>query len=373
MNIHYFTRLRNLLAIICCCTCSLVLAEEYGSELQGEPITLEIAVGKAIESNPELAAAHTRIAVREAERRQAGLLPNPRFSYEAENFGGRDELSRFRSVEQKVALSQELELGGKRGRRKVVADHGRTIAELRYRAAYLDLVARVESSFYELLTAQRLDSLATEKVRLAHEVYNTVSERLRAGKVSPVELARAEVALSRADIETVRAEANLLSARQRLAATWGARDAWFGLAEGDFDVIDPPGELPVLVPRLDDSPDMMIMRQQLDGRKAEEKLASAHRIPNLEISAGVKSMRDSGNRAFVAQIGIPLPLFDRNQGNLAASRHSVAQAAYESQGKHSQLVAELTATHADLQAAYSVAISLRDRVVAGVERVFFCH
>jgi len=49
----------------------------------------------------------------------------------------------------------------------------------------------------------------------------------------------------------------------------------------------------------------------------------------------------------------------------------VAQAGYESQGKHTELVADLTATHAALQAAWSEALSLRDRVVAGAERVFF--
>jgi len=366
MNIHQFTRLRNLLVMQLCCICSLALAAG-----QHEPITLKTAVVRAIRSNPELAAAHTRIAVREAEKRQAGLPPNPRLSYEMENFGGKGELSAFRSVEQKIALSQELELGGKRGRRKAVADHGLTIAELGYRAAYLDLAARVETAFFELLAAQRLDSLATEKVRLAHQVYNTVNERVKAGKVSPVELARAEVVLSRADIETGRTEAELISARQGLAATWGAHDAVFGTAEGDFETIEQPQELTVLVEQLDDGPDMRIMRQQLAGREAEERLASSHRIPNLEIGAAVKSMRDSGNRAFVAEIGIPLPLFDRNQGHLAASRQMVAQAGYESQGKHTELVADLTATHAALQAAWSEALSLRDRVVAGAERVFF--
>ncbi len=370
MNIHHLNKTGNLLVLLLCLTCTFLNAAEGSPiELQA-PITLESAIGKAIKSNPALAVAHTEIAVRRARERQAGLPPNPRLSYEIEDFGGEGEFSGLRSLEQKTVISQEIELGGKRGRRKAVAAQGRTMAELEYRVAYLDLLAKVESLFFVLLTAQRLDSLAAEKVRLAHQVYNTVYERVKAGKVSPVELARAEVVLSRAAIETGRTAAQLNSARQRLAASWGAGEAAFGRAVGDFETLQQPLELPVLLERLENSPDMMLARQSLAIRMAEENLEAAHRFPNLEFSAGVKSMRDSGNRAFVAEVGIPLPLFNRNQGRLEASRQNVVQAGYEVQGEYTELVTELTATHAGLKAAYSEAISMRDRVVAGAERVF---
>ena len=325
---------------------------------------------EAIRNNPELAAANAEILIRQGQVRQAGLLPNPVISYEIEDFGGNRELAGIKSLEQTARISQEIELGGKRSNRKKLARSDLALAEIEYSAKLLDLVAEVKIAFHGLLAAQRMDSLASEKVRLAQEVYNTVVERVKAGKVSPVELSRAEVTLSMAEIETGRASAELKAARQALAKLWGAEVVTFERAEGDLEQVDKPEELSVLLPRLEENPDLQIQRESLTGREAALGLARAGRVPDLEIGGGTKSLRESGNQAFVAQISIPLPLFDRNQGEVATAAGAREQAEYRLDEMRTKLVEALTGTHAELTATYDEVVSMRERVLKGATSVF---
>ena len=349
-----------------------VLSAEASAEPPSgaEQITLERALETALQSNQWLAAKENEISIRAAGIKQAGLLPNPELSYELENFGGENEFSGLRSQEQTLSLGQTIELGGKRGKRIRLAKQELGAAGLEYDSAAQELVSGVKGAFYSLLAAQRLDSLAHEKVRLAHEVYRTIGKRVEAGKVSPVELSRAEIVLSMADIESGRAAAALTSARQNLAAACGSAELLPWLAVGDFETVEPPDKLDDLLSRLESSPAILIARQKEAANRAVEKLARAQRIPDLELRGGVRDAREADSRGFVAEIGFPLPLFDRNQGKIKAAEQSAAQAGHELNHTRAELTAELTTTYEELAAAHREAQALRERVVKSAESVF---
>ncbi|WP_164709057.1 TolC family protein, partial [Pseudomonas viridiflava] len=86
-------------------------------------LSLPQAIEAAFAENPDLAAARWEIGVAEGERQQAGLMPNPVASWEAE-----DTRSETRTTT--VMLSQALELGGKRGARIEAASRGQDAARI---------------------------------------------------------------------------------------------------------------------------------------------------------------------------------------------------------------------------------------------------
>jgi len=93
-------------------------------------------------------------------------------------------------------LSQLNELAGKRQKRTCVAALERDLVAWNYEAARLEVLAQVTQGFVEVLSAQQRLRLHLELVHLAEQVLRTAAERVRAGKVSPVEETKAQVALS---------------------------------------------------------------------------------------------------------------------------------------------------------------------------------
>ena len=97
----------------------LEAADPYGGP-SGE-ITLEEAVSLALQHNPLLAAGTQALSAADARVVQAGLLPNPELEIEVENFGGSADLGGLEYAESTAVISQPILLGGKRSRRRAVA------------------------------------------------------------------------------------------------------------------------------------------------------------------------------------------------------------------------------------------------------------
>ena len=163
-------------------------------ELKGDGttgfLTLKHAQSLALMHNPALKAFSKEVRALEAQALQAGLPPNPEIEIEGENFMGSGELSGTQSMETTIQLSQLIELGGKRSKRKQVASVEREIGAWDYETKRADVLAEVTKAFVDVLTAQERFALTKEFVRLAEQMLDTVSAKVWTGKVSPVEETR---------------------------------------------------------------------------------------------------------------------------------------------------------------------------------------
>lgn len=188
-----------------------------------------------IEDSPTLKAADKAVESAEGNLDQAGLWPNPELAIEVENFGGKDDLEGFDGAEMTVAIAQQLEMGGKRSARKSIAFQGKTLAEWDKRALEQDLRLATMKAFYAVLAAQMRLEQADQLLALAEKGYQTVVDRVEAGKVSPVQQLRASVELSSARSALETAERQLVQSRQKLCAKWGDPKPDFEAVAGNFD------------------------------------------------------------------------------------------------------------------------------------------
>src|SRR5215510_14646691 len=182
-------------------------------------LTLVQAQALALLQHPKIAAFGWEVRAGEARTLQASLPPNPELGVEVENFAGSGALRGFQSAEITIHLSQLIELAGKRQKRTRVAALERDLVAWDYEATRIEVLTQVTQAFVEVLSAQQRLRLNLELVRLAEQVLRTVAERVRAGKVSPVEETRAQVALSTSRIALERTQRELDAARARLAVT----------------------------------------------------------------------------------------------------------------------------------------------------------
>lgn len=298
-------------AALCALVCVLVVPTA-----SAQNVSLSQALLKAMEANPDLAAARQEIGIAEGARKQAGLLPNPELSYEMED-------TRRDSSTTTVTLSQPLELGGKRGARVEVATFEQTIAQLELDRRANGLRADVVQTFFAALRAQTGLDLAKQSLELTDRGMRIVDGRVRAGKSSPVEATRAEVQLAEARLQVRRAETEKATAYQHLAQIMGSPVT-------TFDRLDSPNLSPGIPPQVDElmaklgeTAEMRQAAAQIDRSDASLGSEKAQRIPNLTVSVGSQYDRSIRERVNVVGLSMPLPLFDRNQGNiLSASRRS---------------------------------------------------
>nr|WP_290444620.1 MULTISPECIES: TolC family protein [unclassified Pseudomonas] len=281
-----------------------------------QSLSLDQALSAAFAQNPELAAVGREIGIAEGERRQAGLLPNPELAWEVED-------TRRNTSTTTVTLSQALELGGKRGARIEVAEAGQAVARLELQRQRNGLRADVIQAFHAALRAQTALELAQQSQALTERGLRVVEGRVRAGQSSPVEATRAQVQLAQAQAAVRRAQAERSVARQALARLTGS-------AEVGFDRLDSaslsPGPAPraeLLLAKVEQTVDWRLAAAQVERGEAGLGSEKAQRIPNLTVSLGSQYSREDRERVNVVGLSMPLPLFDRNQGNvLAAARRS---------------------------------------------------
>ena len=344
-------------------------------------LTLHDAVDLTLQHNPELAAFAKEMRALEGATLQAGLFRNPEFSINVENPGNIQKLSgdinSSDSVAQEVVqqlttirIGQLIELGGKRAARVNAALLNEELAARDYESRRVEIMARVANLFIDVVVSQERFRLAEETRRLAQNVVDTVVLRVQAGKVPPIEETRAKVGLSAARIEFEQAQRDLISARKRLALMWNSDTPKFGKALGELETSIAPPDFQVLQERVVANPMILRAMKNIEHRKALLEVEQTRRIPNLMLNAGAVHHAQLGGTTAVASVMIPLPLFDRNQGNIKEAYQRVDKAQDEQVAMALRLKTELAQSYEAMSAAWNEINTLRDEILPGAKSAF---
>ena len=286
--------------------------DTVNSGLQAEAaalLTLQKAIALALDGNLDLAIARREIEATQGQVIQGQARPNPELAYLLED-------QRAQTRTQSVQINLPIEMGGKRAARITAAERGRDIAAEELNVRRVEVRAAVVAAFFETLAAQERAALAQASADLARRATDAVAKRVAAGKVSPVEETKARVAEAGVRVELAQAQSEQRSARARLASLLGANPPRFTQVAGSVD------DLPV-IPSLDDiqqrlSASSALRRAQLEveRRRSLADVERSKQTPDITVSLGVKRPNELQRNQLMLGVSVPLPLFDRNQGNL---------------------------------------------------------
>ncbi len=332
-------------------------------------ITLREALALTLMHNPSLSAFSWETRAAEARRLQAGLAPNPELGVVVENFGNRS-LEGVDATATTVQLSQLVQLGQKRAKREKLAALERDLTGWDYEAKRLDVLTDATKDFIEVLAAQERHATASQLVNLAQEVFASVTERVKAGKVSPLEETKAQVSLATSRIALDRAKRALEAARRHLAAGWGSAAALFERAEGRLEQIAPIPSAAELADAISQNPDIARWAVEMEHRRAAVKLEDAKGVPDVTVGAGVRQFNEADQTAALLAVSIPLPVFDRNQGGRAEARSKLSKAEEERKAARLRVLIALSEAYQSLSTAYAEATSLKGEVLPGAQSAF---
>jgi outer membrane protein, heavy metal efflux system len=297
------------------------------------PMRLEDFQQFALAANPTLRQAGALVKQSGARAHQAGLYPNPSIGYQGDQIRG----GSLGGGEQGAFVEQTFVLGGKLGLRRDVYEQQRRsdeigVSEQRYR-----VLAGVGQSFYSAFAAQELVHVREQLLALATNAVTTVHQLANVGQADAPDVLQAEVEAEQAQVDYTAAQRTYTQMFRGLAAVAGKPDLELSPLQGDFE--HPPEiDADRVVNRIvEDSPSVKRARQDAIRAQAEIKSAKREVVPDLQIRGGVQQNfeqlnemagRRTGLQAF-ASAGIDLPIFNRNQGNVAAAQAELERAQAE--------------------------------------------
>lgn len=333
-------------------------------------LTLRDAVSRTLAHNPSVRAAFQEIEARQGEEFQSSRRPNPELLLEIENFGGSKDKRDFNVAEETASLIQLIELGDKRFKRLQAAQLDTSLAGWDYETVRTQMATIAAQAFVDVLTAQERVKVLGEFVTIAEKTRASVDSRVKAGKASPIELDRALVAAARAKALARAEQTRLDSAKRKLSNLWGGHSADFTTAAGRLGNGSGVPSLESLKIYLDNNPNLARWSDEVNRRAALLDLEHAKSIPDLRIGAGVRRFNENESTALIASVAIPLPLFDRNDGNIAAAESRLAKAQSDALATREQLLRFLIEAVGDLDVAATQLTALKRDVLPVAQTAF---
>jgi outer membrane protein TolC len=196
------------------------------------------------------------------------------------------------------------------------------------RHARTEVLGAAAQTFVEAAYRQDLLQVEEAEADLARSYSNLVERRLEAGLATAIDLALARAGSARAERAVALAKGADQEARARLTETLGARASVSISPVGEIPPLAAPPSLDEVLSRaLDGRGDLAAAEARSQAAEARRRLSRALRIPDLSVAA--RARREEGDDIVGLSFGIPIRLFDRNQGALAEAEAEVAAARSE--------------------------------------------
>ncbi len=317
------------------------------------PFPVEQAVATALANAPQRAAAVALAEGARAAARQAGRLPNPAIDVHAENIVASGwhwrppaDPTLGPGLDVFAVLAQPIELGGKRGARRAVAEGDAAAAGAALSQIERGLVMETLRLYLGALRAREMLKALDENRSEMAEVQRAVAARVREGYAAEADLAKYQAESARLDSESVRLRIDLTRNLAQLGALLGRAGPASGLEPGQLVMPAPPpapaGSAAELAVRaVERSPDVLAARAR-EARAAKMlSLQQAERVPNLDVVGGYK--RTSGFDTAVLGVAMAIPLFDRNQRAIATAGGETRAAASDRAAVEQRVAAEARA------------------------------
>ncbi len=296
-------------------------------------ITLEELQQMALQNNPTFAQSAANIQAAEGRKKQSGLYPNPTVGYQGEQIRG----GSFHGGEQGFFVQQDIVMGGKLGLNRKIFDQELKQAETEADEQKMRVVTNVRMSYIQALAAQQTLELRQNLCKLADDAVETSHQLANVGQADAPDVLESEVEAQQAQLAITMAEKNQLRVWTALAAVVGNPRLPLMKLEGKLEDTPPVNADELVEKIVNESPAVKIA--ELGVKRADAALAREKRepIPDLQLRGGMQQNgellsapngRSVGLQGF-ADVGVRIPLFNHNQGNIAIAKADAERARRE--------------------------------------------
>lgn len=294
-------------------TAMLLLLMPLQSAFAGYLLSMGDAERLLVENSIELRAKKQDLKKSDAEVTGARLLPNPDIKYYLATEG-----SGPNNKESTYSVVQPIDLAGKRGKRIETAEKKRDAGKLFFDYETLIMVSQMKQLYYRILLLKENERAITGIIEISAEVEHKTASKVEAGDASEVELMkiRSEKKKFARLIDNLRVDIGV--ERKKLALMLNLPDLEFVLHD-EFQHQPLSLNVKEIAERaLEVRTDIRAQATAAEAASSSLALAKREAIPSIGIEAGYRRWV-GGFDGFVFGLAIPLPIFDRGQGRIAAA------------------------------------------------------
>jgi len=285
----------------------------------GTVLSMKDAEMLFLENNLDIRSRKIGLQKSDATILDAKALPNPvaRYSLESLKNGEREN-------EETYSVIQNMDISGKRGRKIEAASKNKEAAMLFLEHEISGLLLQMKQTYYKILLLNENEKALSGIAGAFSEVERKIAARVRAGDVSEADLMKLTGEKNKIIRGLDALRTDLKSEKRKLALLLNMQGTDFDVS-GDFSV----KPLPVSILELtgleqQNRPDIMGQGKTVEASEVSVSASKKEALPTIDLEAGYKK-RTGGFNGFVFGLSIPLPLFDRNQGNIARAEAELQQ------------------------------------------------
>jgi cobalt-zinc-cadmium efflux system outer membrane protein len=332
-------------------------------------LTLQSLEEIALAQNPTLVQAGAQVRISRGKALQAGLLPNPSIGYVSEQMGAEGTAGELQGMfaEQEIVTGRKLQLS----RAKFMQEARQ--AELQVMAQQYRVLYSVRIAYYNTLARQVRLELRRQLRDNSEEATKTVAELANVGQANRSDLLQAEVALQRA-------KANLQMAESRYRGAWEELTAVVGMPDApptssltgklDFETHKPLERTAALTDLLTCSPQILVAQAEVVRDRIAVQRERVEPTPNLNVRAETGYNFETDNTVAGFELGVRLPLFDRNQGTLMQARAELTRAEAEVARIELMLRQRFARTYAEYESSVALASSYQAEVLPKAKEAY---
>ena len=341
---------------------------------KGALMTLEQVQKIATDSNPTLRQAEAEIRAAKARQQQAGLYPNPTVAYTGDEIRG----GSVGGGKQGFYVQQTVVTGRKLGLSREVYGKDVKLAEIEAEEQKIRVQTAVKMAFVRVLAAQELLEARRDLAKIAQDATETQRRLKNTGQADESEVLESEVEAQRMRMGARMQENTLREEWRSLAAVIGQPEIELATVAGDLEKDWPElNEEQAVDAIAKESPAVRIAEAARERAQSGFERARRESIPDVQVRGGLEYNNETlGSVPFakgwegIAEVALQVPLFNRNQGNVAAARADIERAGQE-KNRIALTLRERAASAVDQYAnARLMAVEYRDEMLPRSKRAY---
>jgi len=347
---------------------SIVPAEVNGVPgANAVPLTLTAMQQMAVENSPVIRQAAADVEQTRGKAIQAGLYPNPTVGYEGDTIG-----TARTAGYNGVFFTQEFVTAGKLTLAQSVAMNEMRAVQADLRKARITLASNVRRNYFKVLISQEQLKFNRAIAKLSNEVYRAQIDLVTGGESAPYEPLQLRVFAVQAR-NTVTQSANTLEASWRqLAAAMGMPHMTRQHVAGSVDLPVPTIDYETLASMLQRHSDLIAANSRIASSSSNLRLQEAVPIPNVTLYAAFQhdDTTPLSDYSTNVQLSAPVPVFNRNQGNITTAHAGLVRARQDLNGVNNTLMSDLAETYNRYATSRTISESYRTDLLPDQVRVY---
>ncbi len=337
-----------------------------------EPQPLSLFMEKALKANPTIRMAAAQVRRLQGEAKQEALWSNPEVGYEADHIRG----GSYGGGEQGGYIQQVIPLAGQRSTAGAAVREQAKSAQAALDAQTEGVRSGVEQAFYAALAAQSEVDVRAQLMHVTMDAADTAHQLANVGQADAPDILQSEVEREEAVLDYATAQREYRKRFALLAALCGDARLLVTPLHGDL------AALPQLADGIaegaaESSLALQVSRQQATAASAAVRAARRQQMPQLTVHAGLQQsnepLESTGGRVGVvgvAQAGITLPLWNRNQGAVEAAKAAADASGAELARTNLQLNMQAQQTYEDYATARLAVQRYQDELLPRATRAY---